>query len=959
MRPRELCDRIREVALNPQCAEADELDRLATEYAEHAREANRRLGRCSEWLRLGLRSEAIHDAEQAPDLLETVSALGLGSHMPAWKELCELNNVTLAPETNWAAAAELNTAYDTERTMERPLRRHRRAALVHAPLRERIGILRELREQDPDNSVWETSLVEFERARVTIINREARVAMKAERLDRLKQLEAELKSPLWTHLPPGRLVQEVVRARQQVQEHAAIEQYRELAGEIHDAMSAMNRPTIESLHGRWCEIDNSTGIAPPADLAEETRRVFEWLQQQRDQEHRDVEYERACRQLEEILDEGSTAGEIDRAMADVHRFERGIPDVLLSRARNRLAEHRLDRGRRFRLVAGGLVAVVLIVGGVITWLVRERSRERKLDNWVVKIAEAVESEQWDRASRLFGSVPSPHRETPELSGLWQRIAEHTEADRDRNVHFVAAIDAVEAAGVDNPNRDALQRAQQFATTEKQTLRVQAMADRIAAADAQSQRRRNDAFRQAFGEAQTSFDAIQHEIEQALGVSALRQLERDLETLGQTLDELLGRDGVSEGLVATGRAFRQGAARLQQDVADRATRRQARNTLLSAIESPPRTVETLVSNLSKFAEQFANTHLAGQFRDALRHADAWRSARDWSTVSSSTLQAKTVEFATTRRAVVQGFRDEQRPWPRDRHLATYLAYLDAAITILDDDERPSMRLRNVLANPIIAELSFTRTADGARVYTRRGEIKPITGGYNVTEAITAVDDLDAPRTMLIGPDRAVAEPKIEPSGQMLWAAAVNKVLQDLDARRWDIAYLEVIDMLLAEPDMDEILRFYLAQLLLQKHTRFAWFEDARVTDWLAAATAVDWQVPWLDPSLEPPAEVRASRMGAQSMLDRIPLPSELRSELLGRWAAVVDRLQPRRLAGLIWRDETGRRTIRSFGTGRRYEALSINSAGQYVFIDVATRQGKVVELLPAAENVPYGTPVFVR
>jgi len=59
---------------------SDQLTQLAKSYVEACGEANKRLRRCDDFLRQGLRSEAIRYAEAEPSLLDQVAILDRGTH---------------------------------------------------------------------------------------------------------------------------------------------------------------------------------------------------------------------------------------------------------------------------------------------------------------------------------------------------------------------------------------------------------------------------------------------------------------------------------------------------------------------------------------------------------------------------------------------------------------------------------------------------------------------------------------------------------------------------------------------------------------------------------------------------------------------------------------------------------------------------------------------------------------
>ena len=83
----EVVDDIRSFLAAADQTRTDGLHDLAGAYARLCREANERLRRCGDYLRRGMRSEAIHLAEAVPPLLDVVAALDL-PELEEWEQLC-------------------------------------------------------------------------------------------------------------------------------------------------------------------------------------------------------------------------------------------------------------------------------------------------------------------------------------------------------------------------------------------------------------------------------------------------------------------------------------------------------------------------------------------------------------------------------------------------------------------------------------------------------------------------------------------------------------------------------------------------------------------------------------------------------------------------------------------------------------------------------------------------------
>jgi len=150
---------------SPVAIDLENAAELASEYQELCAMANSRLLDVDRLLTKGLRSEAVEYSKTQPDLLDLFRVLDF--HLrPRWNELCERNKLPIAPFLSEQTARQLNTAYSVEAQLEPFLKNHRRLALMKAPIRERIVVLRQLLLQDPSNLGWIADVEEMELARL-------------------------------------------------------------------------------------------------------------------------------------------------------------------------------------------------------------------------------------------------------------------------------------------------------------------------------------------------------------------------------------------------------------------------------------------------------------------------------------------------------------------------------------------------------------------------------------------------------------------------------------------------------------------------------------------------------------------------------------------------------------------------------------------------------------------------
>jgi hypothetical protein len=207
----QIVDQIRGFVQSSDQTRNERLEGLASAYAEACAEVNQRLGRCQWLLQQGLRSEAIQLAESEPKLLGAIATLDFPERTD-WEELLGIYALAAAPKLLVEAASLLNEAYAQEEPLQDLLRTHRRLATQRAPLRMRIGAMRKLAAQDPNNLVWADDLRAFEKARFRQVQVEAAEAVRLHDSAHVTRLLAEVQGQTWAEPPPKVLVQGLTKA---------------------------------------------------------------------------------------------------------------------------------------------------------------------------------------------------------------------------------------------------------------------------------------------------------------------------------------------------------------------------------------------------------------------------------------------------------------------------------------------------------------------------------------------------------------------------------------------------------------------------------------------------------------------------------------------------------------------------------------------------------------------------
>ena len=189
----------------------DQVVRAAETFAQACVEANERLRQCSAFLQQGLRTEAIHLAEQTPNLLDMVAALDLPDP-ETWAEFCQNNGLAVPPALQMERATQLNEAYAHGAGMEELLAKHRRLALARGAVRDRLAVLRQIAAAEGGNGVWEKDVRLFEKARLKELPAAFHAAMKGRDEGTIRDLMEEVHGAPWVEAVPADLAAAVSEA---------------------------------------------------------------------------------------------------------------------------------------------------------------------------------------------------------------------------------------------------------------------------------------------------------------------------------------------------------------------------------------------------------------------------------------------------------------------------------------------------------------------------------------------------------------------------------------------------------------------------------------------------------------------------------------------------------------------------------------------------------------------------
>ena len=355
----QIVDRVRAFITAVDQTRTDAMAETASAYGALCDECNLRLRRCIDYLRRGLRSEAIHLAESEPPLLELVAALDL-PEIEQWEQLCAAYELARPSRMMIDLAQELNEAYAQHQPFEHLLKRHRRLALARAPIGERLQLVRELSAADPENACWSQDQEALEVVRLAQLRQEVPAIIRARNADQVQQVANELLEQPWRVEIPADLTRAVEQIFRSTRAQKALHTLNQLSPQLQTAISEADYPTAKALVQQWKQIIRETELELPPAMADEYEAARAWTKAEEQNREQQRVYQEGIVALKLAID--------TKAPEDVLRVHRRtvrdsgyeIPAELDREYRRAIAH--FDRGRRMeKLIIAGVILLVLIV----------------------------------------------------------------------------------------------------------------------------------------------------------------------------------------------------------------------------------------------------------------------------------------------------------------------------------------------------------------------------------------------------------------------------------------------------------------------------------------------------------------------------------------------------------------------------------------------------------------------
>jgi len=853
---------------------SDELINLVTAYSQYCHETNVRLRKCDDYVRQGLRSEALHLAEAAPNLLETVAVLDFAER-DELVELLSMYFLAIPEPLMIEAASSLNEAYADHEPLQKLLDLHRVLAIGRGPLAQRLIVLRSLADLDASSAHWDLDIRDMERARFRELEAEALAATRSGNMAVFKSLVSEIQAEGWREAIPASLTRELKsRAAQSLRSNARL-RMEQLNEQLYAAFSALDANAARPLRDEWKLKRSIVQVADNDPLCDQVAPIFDWL----DDEDRKASDERAFSKvvadIERALDSDDvTSGDLKQLKHAAERLERGLPALLETRFRSRVNTIESIEGRRRKLVIGAGVGGFAIVAGIFALIVYQSMEGEKTRRLVAAVSAYIDDGKLTEALKLVEQQASQSTSEAWLT-VKKKLADAEQAERDRITVWKSEVARARESTDMVLVEAALKQARELSRTADEKIEVGQI-------QSTWQRRVNEAIavrEKSFREAIASASDALKDLDTELGSQEVIELDR-IQPLLNAAESKIGRlqplrDSVAKELRSQAVLLESRLKASQQTIADIAKKAELLNKITDAVLILPGAAQAAPdqgryeATLKEFATALPNDPRAAIMKSAAESSplpavmarkalvDRWKRFRPGDK-----------KDAETRLRELRAFFTDHPQSPDREILAQYEKWL---VTVLrryaddgDPDEGVQQRLHILFNSRFIKEGHVLQDTDHRTYYLT----KPQTANFGSVASITYQVGFNGETNQItMKPEKLLTPRSISPPQQEI-AAKVRAAIKNVALDGWRDYFHELTETLLKTDKIDPFLRY----LLVLKTVEFAGRGDYLLELDLAplleklSDNEIDRSVPWMDPISK---SAEAARVRASEILANLP------------------------------------------------------------------------------------------
>jgi len=487
--------------------EANKLKTVSNAYSAAVGEINERLRKATSLLHKGLRDEAIQECEREPNLLDAFESLDIHDQ-ELWLKMHRSLSVPIPPPLLVQHAAELNSAYALQAPLTELLRKHRLLALGHASLSNRIQILRQISQKDPNSDVWHADIKSYETERIAEIKSELPKIKQSKNLAAIQQLYREVNSDAWVVPVPDEVRSQANDLLHQFEVASAREKISQCSIDLQAAFSEFDLERGFELQDTWELYLGPATLPSDHELWAETQPALDWLQEQQEKQQKEVEQATLLSDLESLLDsEESTRADLDATYNRLSATGAELPPVLVRRYRNQIQSIQTRDRRSQTLKLVGIVGTLAICAGAVFMGIRSFQHTSKVRQATAALNTHRENRQW-QDGLTFVSVTQETAtdvyESTRFQDAKARFDKELDNDNGRLREFERLVEAVRSGGVTIEDAPEIAALKKLAVTHEESQLCAELDSEKDKHDALKALDAADAFNQTIGAINTNF-----------------------------------------------------------------------------------------------------------------------------------------------------------------------------------------------------------------------------------------------------------------------------------------------------------------------------------------------------------------------------------------------------------------------------------------------------------------------
>jgi len=432
-----LVRRISEVANQP--ASDPQTAKLADEYAELCRAANRRLEQCAIMIEAGQFLQALQLAETPPPLLDLITLLAF-RQAAEWRAYCQAHQLSWAEPFYDKYIRLLNNTYGKGIASDHPFYRDYRRAVMENENARALSILRVIARLNPSdaNTKEELKRLEEKILRVKLENlRQVMAGGDAANIQAcLEQIEASglpvpAAHPVWQQ---AQIVhcQQMLSHAQELRRQDAWQGAEAIVEEIHASATRYNVRLPDADADTWTALEEWTTQQRSAFAAEQDfRRALSALEY----EVNTIASQRITGARLSKPAASASLNSLDEKRREAERFGHALGEDLMQRCqedRNWLREQITSASRRQSLVA--VVTVVVILGAIGAVLPYFWSQMRQ-EEFAQRLARLESNRKVSEAESTLSAMPESWKTNPKISDVVGKARDFLAAEKESRQSF--------------------------------------------------------------------------------------------------------------------------------------------------------------------------------------------------------------------------------------------------------------------------------------------------------------------------------------------------------------------------------------------------------------------------------------------------------------------------------------------------------------------------------------------